>query len=345
MNKKFLIAIAALIILVIIYVIFRSNTMEQTPVVSIDTQTPKEITPAVTIDEKIFFPELISSHNAIFYLGDQGIIFKKYSLDTKQIEKIYPDEVLDIYNVDYSQEGQKAIIKTLVDGKLSFKLIDFNIKSLTNLDENIFDAKWLDHNNLIYSISDAENNKSTIYKVAIGDQNKEKLTEIDTGSVFLQISPDMNWVLIYSEPEGYGENEIYLFNIPNKKLSKLSDKSIVGSKFSPDSKQFITNKYNNNGAITDLLIFDSSHLDKENIQLKADINQTVWISNNQLVAAVNDSNGDQFYLLTSKGRISKLTINSQDQSIYPINARNLMITSDSKSLYFTSNDYLYVLAL
>lgn len=340
-NKKLIILGIVLIILLVlglILMIFFGNRR-------IQTRQGHPVMTALGVKEKIFSPQYIQSQNSIYYLGDQGVKFKKFSLDNNTISDLYPKEIYYIQRVQISPDGTKALVlvEDTTDHYL-FEVIDFHKQLINKLDSKISDAQWF-NNYLIYSY---ETETQTILERSDPDgKNRQTLASLDVIATVLSISPDQTKIILYPEPEGYGNNVLYLYSFNDKKLSKLSDQSFVGAVWQPGGTKILTNLYDSQGQIQSLYSINTQDQKSRQYKIKTDLNKIIWLNSDQILVIIEKTGKvDQLYVVnTSNGKTIELA-NSTDSVINPTaGIENLMSIDSGKIIYFTIDDYLYFLEI
>ena len=334
-----------MIIIGVIVVLFFSNK-KQSPEETINPKTIPVITvqSIKVIDEKIFFPSLSKEQKAIFYFGDKGIKSKKYSLEDQKISEVYPENIYSLVNTKYSPNFKKVLLPTQKGDKFYYQVFDLEQKKFAILPEKIFDVEWLGDDKIIYSYNDGEKNS---LKVSSWDgKDWQKLSDLDIFDPLLTISPDNKKIIIYPQPAGFGKNPLYLYGLATKEIEKISgNEALVGASWSPNNQTIITSQVDNYGNPITLKTIDIHSKTKKDIPLKTGIDKVIWLSDNSLFAAEPQKNtSDILYQIEIDFDKTTQLKYASPQNI-KIDAQNLMLTQDNKTLYFTSNNLLYKLAI
>lgn len=298
------------------------------------------------INEKVYFPQYVAADNSIYYLGNQGIKFKKYSLDTKETSELYPEDILFIKKVQFSPTGGKALILTAEYSKFIYKVLDFNAQKITPLDESIFSADWLNDDEIIYSISTENENSLNLVKAS--GEGREKIIDLPVGNAVIQIAPDKKKIVFYPEPEGYGQNIIYYLNLDGKKISQISQENLVGAKWSADSQKFLSEKIDENGQPVSMIVFTLPDFKTNEIPIKTVLEKTAWSDQNTVLAGIplrkeKDDKIDLINVENKKTTIIESSFEDAYRNNLGLDLNNPMIVN--QTLYFTSNDILYSLEI
>ncbi len=295
------------------------------------------------IKEKIFFPILIKDKGIIAYVGDEGLKIKKYVLSEKKIQDVSPGDVTSVQNVKFSPDGNKAVVASQDFNKSIYKILDFDKKTSFVL-ADAYDVSWLDNTNVAYST--IKDDKPSFGKVDVSSQKGQFLANLPFSNPKIEASPDGQNVIIYPEPEGYGANSLYLFNLKNNNLKKIDAKyNLVGALWSPDSQKIISVNTDSNGNTLFLVVIDINTNKTNEIPLITTLDKVTWRDNDNLLVAVPTQKDDVLYLSNlSKSKNTKLTTKFGDvyHSGY-LKFENMMV--NSQTLYFTADDYLYQLEL
>lgn len=345
-KKLIILASAGIIIVIISFLIshfFTGKDQNQTtPSPSSNLDTTQAITP---IEETIFFPNFISSQDSIYYLGNQGIKLKKYSLQDQKTEILYDDDIYFVQNMKISPDGQKALILIKDNEDYIFKILDIQQKNLIDFQKNAFDAEWLNNNQIVFS--NTNDDKSELAITSNYGQDSQKLIDLPFSLPIISLSPDTKKAIVYPEPEGFGQNPLYLFSFDTNKLEQLSEEyNLVGARWSPDSKNIISPELDQNGDSASLVITNLENSKQQTVALKTDLDKIIWTDNDNIFAAVpKDSQNDQLYLINAKtGSSTSLQYSfSNPYNSSALDIHNLML--NNKTLYFTSDDILYSLFL
>lgn len=338
-RRKFLLIIGIIVgIIAIIFSVIYFGWKKST-----QTSQTSTLASISTLADKTYSPQYITSQNALAYFN-QGYI-SKYSFSESTIAELFPDKITYLQNIELNPAGNRCIALVKSGENYIFEILDFQTKQITGLSENVSSPKWLNDEQLIYFYSDDKNNT---YSLNISDpvgNNEQKLTDFDFSNGIIVLSPDKTKVIIYPEPEGYGENFIVLYDLVNQKLIEFETKGLVGAVWSPDSQKIITNLYNEDGTITSTFIMDINTQKTKKLDLQYLIEKIVWLDNDNLVAVKNEGENttDVFYLVSAKnGKSKKITLDKSSNFFLEV---GYLAMKDSQTVLFTNNDFLYQLTI
>lgn len=334
-RRKFLLIIGIIITIllvmgVIIYFVWQGTK-----------QTKGKSSVAIISDlvDKVYSPQYVQNQNEIAYYN-QGLI-NKYSLSDKKITNLFPDKIAYIQKIKLSPNGNRGLVLVKERNDYFYKSIDFETREVTELSENIIDADWLNNDKIIYTYSDDLGSINNLNTANAKGVNIQKLTDLSFSNGIISLSPDKNKIIVYPEPEGYGENFLTIYDIATAKLEKFSQKGLVGAIWAPDNQNIITNIFTEDGFYT-TTIFNITSQKTKNLDLNFELNKIVWLDNDNLVGALINKNGfDDFHLISAKNGKSKL-INIPETEKSAINVGQI-INYNSMSVLFTFNDFLYEL--
>ncbi len=346
MNKsKILIiglSLAVVVTTVLIVVYISRHPFRQTNVTTDKTQII-EVT-----KEKIFYPHLISLQNAIEYLGDQGVRFKKYDLASQEISDLFKMDVFGIQKVEYNLQGDRALVLVRQDDSFVYQVVDFAAQKTYRLNQtDIFSAAWLNDEQIIFSYS--ENEQGKIGQVKYDGSGVQVLAIIDVFSAIIVPSPDQKSLIVYPEAEGYGANYLYLYNMSAKSLDKLAGNGYQsGAQWSPDGQKILTNTFDKNGQIKALEVMEISSQKRRLVSSTSNLSKAIWLDNDKIILTETQKNENDQFALIDLGQTLKTNFKTDFTNLssnLTINAQDLMLAPDNKTLYFTSNDWLYKLEL
>ena len=200
--------------------------------------------------------------------------------------------------------------------------------------------RWKDEKNLVFIDYD---NKIQVLNL---DSLKETFSgKIDSQNV-LEIfpSPDGEKAIIAETLEGeVTSSPVWIYYFKTKQLTNLSKTYIRNPLWSPGSQTVLFDKYTTSGQgkTEGSLIWS----EKEQKQLSyGDALKTAWLNEDLILMALpqkNDLNSDSLYKIIPKSDGRTLVFESSNKERFIF--ENLMLAKDGKTLYFTSDDYLYKL--
>lgn len=339
MDRKKFILIAGIIIVIlliisgIVYLIY-SKTAQ--------TSGRSTISLVENLDEKAFSPQYITSEESIYYYN-QGLL-SNYSFLENKISRLNQDKIVYLQKAKFSPDGKRALILVKEGENYYFKSIDFNTQKIIPLSKYIFDASWLSDGKIVYSYSNLDNNEYHLDTADYEGNDVKKLTDLNFATGLIFPSHDKNKIIIYPEPEGYGENFLVMYDFTTQKFTKFEAKGLVGVVWSPDNQRIISNIYNEQGEITSTVILNVSNQKTTDLDMQYQIDKITWLDNDNIVALKTlDTGGDQFRLASAKnGKSKEIKIDKATNFFLDV---QYIAAQDNKTILFTSNDFLYVLNL
>lgn len=362
-NKQFfiLIAIGVIVVGIIIYFIQSKSTKPQTTPSPIFTTTQIQ----KVFDKKVLFPVLDRDGQNILYFKaneQEDLAFYKFNLETKQESKI--SDNLDMPdNIIWSPNRDKVVLKVIynkyifeklnsvfADSSLQDKqettwLYDLNTKKISRLNLNIQNIAWFDNDLIVYYLYELENNTNAIFLANANGSNWKKIKDIDytDGIGLFAIPPqEVYYFPILYEP---GANNIYKLDIETKQNSEIVNNKTAGQILSVSKDKIlyqIANEEENNFTLG---VINKDGSEKKDFNLAANINKVTFSEKgNFVIIAIQEQNqtNDMFYKINLKSnQIEQLKYEFQIN----IDAQNLFISKNDKTLYFTSDDILYGLQI
>lgn len=367
MIKKFFIVLGVIVLLATIFFIYVLSRKDKEKTPSLIAK-PHFAQLTKIYDKKVFFPALSTDEkNILFYNNEDEAAFYKLSLDNKNIKKISqnlstPEDVI------WSPDRSKAILKVVYwkgyfeeskspftspdipNGTLTNWLYDFNTKKLKQLNHNIQSIAWLPNGEgIVYHFLDEEKNISNLSIANPDGSNWQNIItlkyDIGEGSYGLAFLDEKN-LIYFTYPSAPADLAFYKLNLETKKITQLINKSPLGGGVlvSPNNQKICFEILHEEDMNYTLGVVDSDGKNKKDLKIKTSLQKSAWASDGQsLIAAVREENKttDTFYKINiTTGQKEEIKYKSET----PIDATNLMLTKDGKTLYFTSDDYLYKLS-
>jgi len=363
MNTKILIIGGTLIligILILGYFLLRQKKEN-----SKETTTSfTELAPLIS-NKKTFFPVLSSNELATLFFNNQDQpAFYKFLLKTKGSEKI--SQNLDTpHNVLWSPDQTKIILKIFYnkyifekynsqfispgtqDQALTTWLYDFKTQKLTQLDSNIQGIIWLPNSNkIIYQFYDDINKINSLNIADPNGQNWQKIINLTEDRLYGFGGFADNQTLIYfSNPNDVSGTNIYSTNIQTKQTKQLTEHISKTALVSPGGKKIVYELFQEEIQNYTLAIMNINGDNKKDLKIKTMLQKIIWTPDGEnLITAIRETNNktDSFYKINIQTG-DKQEINYKSK--ISINAQNLILAQDEKTLYFTSDDFLYKLDL
>ncbi|HLC38892.1 MAG TPA: PEGA domain-containing protein [Patescibacteria group bacterium] len=170
----------------------------------------------------------------------------------------HPKENLAIMKIKQNKAALATTLfanKSVANDQIMTYLFDFKRYDLVNQEvtfwgTDIGDIVWSPSGeNIYYSYAPASGEK-TLISASKNNQNLERLLNFKESKIEnpnISISADGKYLLIVSHSSNYDSNEVYLFEIVTKQLTKLTTGGHkIKAKFSPNSQQILYTSYGAN---------------------------------------------------------------------------------------------------
>ncbi len=303
------------------------------------------------LDENIFFPNINSANNIIF-LADQGKYIYEFNPTTNKQQKKFDEEILGIYSAIYSPSGNSLYIMSNYPKK-NIKLYQLNQKNISSLNEKIQNIVWQPNSEkIIYSFLENESIDDVSHTINASNPNGENwqiIKKVNTSperSIFL--NSDNENIYYNVQPTDFRGSDLIKLNTSTRDEKIIAQDSLYIS-FSPDKQKIIIEKITNveKGKSKYILIDNNG---TENNRVKIDnfyIDKIVWSKDSKFIYQLYDTQAlEKIHTETGEKQIYQIFINPDIKDYnQPINVSNLMITTDNKTIYFTSNNKLYSINL
>lgn len=308
MNKKILfLSIFCLLIILGVFLWFVFGKKEK----------PKETGLEILLkDRKIFFPEISSDNQSIFYYDRNSDNFMQFSLIDKKIKAVSKEGISWPEEVKWSPDQTKVLFKitNLPSAKtenpfyiperpleaINWFLYSFESRKQTLLPENIIEIVWTaDGQKIVYQYLDKEKGINTLNIADPDGKNWHKIIDLENGKIFLETLKTGE--ILYTSKE------------------ETDNFSVIKT--------------------------DGTGKRKISLPILVNINKIVWsLDGKSLFAAIREEKKttDTFYKIDLE-TAQKQEIKYQSQT--KTEAQDLMLTKDGKTLYFTSENYLFKLEI
>lgn len=311
----------------------------------------------------------MSEYN-IYYLGNKGIIAKKYSVKDKKIMNLSDQEILGIFQVFFSPTGEMAIVRTEGEKGAKNLFLDFKNKIQQEVSNNKINIVWSrDGKKIYYNFfieGDEEGGPKGENQISSSDPDDKNFQKIISDLKILNLILNLNYdnkQILISEKESVGFSNIFAINISKKEMKQLTDDGFsVESQWSPDDKRILYSVVNPENLIYGLWAMDSDGQNKKDIGVATISQKTIWRNNKEIIVAIPKeipenyasdptfrltSNDDLYIINIDTGEKTKLefSLPEDDLSFGRLAVENLMITPDGSQLFFISNDQLYGIKL
>lgn len=344
-NKHIYIIIAiSIFVFSLIFIIFSNCSQKKSYDLTIESVNK----------DRVFYPNLFINTNKIYYLSDLGIIWYEYDLNNGQKKQIVDDEILSPEKINYSEDGKNAVVYSNYP-EYNIKHYDFVNNKSYNLNQNITYVIWdsikpkIFYNYAKYLELNKNNNTGFLFNINESDYSGDDWRAIKDLSdnkyidTTLYSSNDENY--IYYLPLMASENigsTLYKLFINTKQDEKMTEENSIFSNiiFSPNKSKIA---YLNNEE--KLVVQDID--DKNSIQViyeePVNIEQIAWGNNNEDIYIVNDLNNlIQINIKNASQKQFSLDNSQIDYTnMLDEQIKNLGLSQDDKTLYFTYNAYIY----
>ncbi len=320
------------------------------------------------LNKEIEFPTLSKDESYLYYLPKAGDSFERLDLETFFTETISMPNLAFIHLVLWSPTkdlalilvknnrlyleaiGSKLVSWNVSDGALLWWLYNFTgfliaTQNVAQLNPNIKTVSWSPLGDKIIYVYQTEEEKSLVIANPSGSnyQRIANLEEID----FLPIplySPDGEKIALFGIDKTKLPQDIYLFDLINKELKKLTDNGVSwGAKFSPDSSKILYERFENGKSY--LWVMNSDGTDKRNLKVEGELKKTIWFDNKSIITAIKDeaTGKEELYLINVE--TAKTFKIPHKEFAENLDIGNLLLTTDKNFLYFTSKGKPYRLRL
>lgn len=335
---------AVALISLIIFVLFSFGIIKTTP-------STKTTFSKIDVGEKIFFPQLSQDGSFLYYFGNQGVKLKKFNISTKKTEILYPDDILYTYEILWSPDKNKLILKNSQPyASTSTQLLDLKTKKITDLNKNIQSVIWSnDNQNIYYQLQDQEKNLNYLATAKYDGTGEQKIIDLDLPDYEFAWLDNFQKLGFWRPPTDVSGVKLKQIDIRTKSVSEIfNDNRLNKVVSSPDGKYFVYGHFYENDSIFKLSYAKDDSTNNRDLSYQTPIEKIAWSPDSSFfVVAVKEkeTENDKFYKVEVKNnKITNLSY-STDKNQDMITAENLALSSDNKTLYFTSNDLLYSLQL
>lgn len=305
----------------------------------------------IGIEEKIFFPHLSQDNSFVNYFGNQGVKLKRFNLKTQESEIIYPDDIYYTIDTIWSPDETNILLKNNQPYTETLtKLLDLKTKTIINLNKNIHSIIWSkDSQDIYYQFQDAENNLNYLAKAKYDGSNEQKIIDLDLPDYNFTWFDNFQKLGIWRPPTDVSGVKLRILDIQTNNITDIfEDDRLSKLTSSLDGQHFVYERFyekDNNYKIS-YAKYDGK--DNKDLDYQTPIQKVVWSADGSFfIVAVKEEEdeNDKFYKVEIKNNKKTNLSYSTDKNKDLISAENLMLSSDNKTLYFTSNDILYSLGL
>lgn len=285
--------------------------------------------------EKIFFPQLFIKQKEFYYLGDQGVKLKKFTLKEGEATILNEEDIFYANEAIWSPNFKQVLINRN-NPNISSRWLYFNLlnRQSKNLHPNIKTAAFLSEEKIIYYYEDQV--KKTLNEAEPDGSNWKEIAALKF-SVGLILPLDAQKILIYSAPEEeFGK--IFLFDLGTKKETLLAEGLVAPPSLSPNKDVLMYRKIKDGKA--ENFVLTIANKQENNLSIKEEIKVEGWNDDSSFaIIGIDDKDkGTIFKRLALKNlEASNLNYKLANQVV---RAEQVFVISE-KTFYFTSNDFLY----
>lgn len=312
------------------------------------------------IDEKILYPELLGDE--MYYFSVEKNEYRKVTIKNNQSElKVLINNLNNIDDVKLLPGGKALLYRDLKSG--IYSIYDFESRNKKDLDKFINSATWfpLDENVILGSYSNPPQNNINLYHWKSGER-KEILNLLADVGLVNDITLDGKKISYFRSetwsvkeaappledvpPDETGSFIFVIYDLDsNQEVLKSAD--IENGKFDINGQKILVSKLSS-GVFPNLSVIDLKTLEEKPLFLNTYFNKVSFTNDPNVIvyARVEDFQGARTRdTLWKQNLISgkKVQLTQFDPN-QPIDAQDLMISSDNQKIYFI-NQYdgkLYV---
>ena len=310
-----------------------------------DKTSPATKTSSLTKDT-INFPFLTKDSKTLFYYDTNSTI-KKLDLTNNQVTSWIKFPFPSVNDISYSPDGSQAIVywsnsQTNLQEQRTW-LIDLkNKKIIKEIGQNIFANAWSpDSKKIAIQYWDAA---AKLYEINISNPdgtNPQKITVFDGNQADI-LWPNAQTLVYFNVPQADVTVDVQLVN-----LTSLQTKTILSRKTLEDAKALINqnkilfSSYDSSKDLTSLELYDlqtskTQRINNDSLNINK-VAQVPGTTNLYITWRPANKTTDSIAKITSTGQVQNLKTKLPDK----IDATNLMLTNDGKTLYFLNNNQLY----
>lgn len=340
LNRTYLyigIGILFLLVLAITLTIWRSNSNKIVPISNPDK-------------ENIFFPKLLADNQSIYYYSQEKNEIKKWNLKDNSTETWIKFSFKDTNDIIYAPNLSQALIKTENPANAAEHhtyLLNLEKKQVAKqLNDNILSVNWSpDSKKIAYHYLDWNSDDVDADQIAVSNPDGtqvETLAKIDFENINI-VWTDNTSLIYYNVPSEAFQSKISLISTATKKEEVISDKYFLGDIVRINPNKLLIDATTSDSAETNLNLLDTTKKTLVDLKSSSSVAKSIYSEKNKSVYVVYNKSeptvsSDLFQVINLETKkITKLKIKAKDT----IDANNLMVSSDNKTLYFVSNYNLY----
>lgn len=278
----------------------------------------------------------------LLYLGKGGSQFFRVPTSASTDGQFKPEPITaarfaNLSSVVWSPDRSLAILQT-ADGQtklFDFKRYDFLTQEERMVSTNLRSLAWHPTERTIIGFSSTPEGERSLLRINLLTGTTDRLVDLRPLNLInpqIEWSPDAKTVLLV-------ENSLYLYDITSREIRKLagSDGAQAGQ-WSPDSRRILAELANK------LAVFSLSEQTITELKVRIPLNKASWLPGSQglLLATPTDSRQDLFQE-ANLGESAKT--HYRYRAVGSVEAMDLLIAGDQRTLWFTSHDTLWGLLI
>lgn len=332
---KFLIFILVLALATILVFYWQKNQPRK-PVTM--TKSPIE----KIAETKVFYPKMTADNQNIIFL-DQNRRLISFNLKNKTPSEKGQISLEQIRDVIWSPTKMQFLAKTDKADEIHWWFYDMEKNTQKDLGTKIQNPIWsITGEKIFYQFFDEFTDKNELSTANPDGSSWRQLANLPSLVDYQLFLLDSERIILLEEPSDVSTSKISLFNLKSLKLDDLIEQNgNVEIIIPPDKNRFF---FRNPAQPLSVQIYDINGKNQQTFGQSFDFHKFVW-QDKDLIFAIRESgkNSDNFYKINLETGKKTTLYQSTDKDSFE--AINLMLTQDNKTLYFTSNNYLYKLNL
>jgi hypothetical protein len=361
-NKPFYI-IASILILGLTcmgaYAYFHRQKEEVDPNTPLPSASPSEPKPsavpaAAGIEQLSEYPArdlFLDSNGILTFLNQENLTW--YTLDpaTKQVQATKALLDHEPHSVSYRSDGKLVASSYYDEEDEGYKTI---VQSLEGGEQTVFpnlSEGRIVSDSLMLSMEEVgEEHWITSVNLKTGASERVVKTE---EPFILSPDPKGERIIAYPEPEGYGDNRLYLVDIKSKSLQLLPNTgAAIGATWSPDGAMVATTNINPNTLVPTISFIDPKAFTLRKSSFTSTSQKIVWKGNSTISGFSPRQNPENVFLygaVLSDEDLYEIKLDSNSSTVlfktpdneHPFSVDELIFDSSRTSYYAISNQRLF----
>jgi hypothetical protein len=311
--------------------------------------------------DQVISPILSFQGNQIWYFTADGNL-EQLDLSTATLQKYVLPKALTVSSAIWPLQGSDFILVSInSNGTKAFNYYNSANKTFTTYPANVKEAQFMPSGNQVIYVWDNGNNTSSL---SIADpslaNHKQLVASLPDADDTVVISPLGDHVLMYNA-SAPANNKLYLMALSDTKIHTIKTGPENAAIWSNDGKHFVFNKYNTTmpsdttlwsgsvaSATSDTSLGITVPVSKLAFNTTGDTLYYAAPDSGASSAASSSDDSEQTQAITLPDSLWSYSFATAAKTevfsgnIYNLNATNLLISNDGKTLYFKNGDgYLY----